>query len=265
MIITDEFVVINFPKTGSTFVRNTLKRVHQSQSILNKLLIASRLQRKPYFENLWLPNIRTNNSRRNKLDEHGVCSQIPSNHLSKQIVSVKRNLFEHYISSYEYGDWKKAPWVEEEILNNKFANYPNLSFEQYVNLIHEFNPMEYHPRIGRKLNIGPASCQFLLFYFKRPFDIIIDIDQDYLEFKKYKDDMYPVHFLDQANLNEELYNFLIKYKYPKNRVSFILEEGKHNTSTPTNKSMDDYFTDSLMQKVKDKEALLFSIFNDYYV
>jgi len=265
MIITDEFVVINFPKTGSTFVRNTLKRVHQRQSLLGKLLFASRLKRKPYYENLWLPNIRTNSARRNKLDEHGVCSQIPTRHLDKKIVSVKRNLFEHYISSYEYGDWKKAPWVEEEILNKKFTNYPNLSFEEYVDLIHEHNPMEYHPRIGRKLSIGPASCQFILFYFKRPFDIINNMNQEYLELKKYEDDMYPVHFLDQANLNDELYNFLIKFKYQKRKVNFILEEGKHNTSTPVNKSIDDYFTESLLRKVKEKEAFLFSIFNDYYV
>lgn len=29
MIITDQFVVLNMPKTGSTFVRDVLRRVHE--------------------------------------------------------------------------------------------------------------------------------------------------------------------------------------------------------------------------------------------
>ena len=97
MIITDQFVMLNFPKTGSTFVRNVLKQIHEELtfSSSDRLLMGLGLKKKPYYENLWLPRIR-NTYREQVQDEHGIYSQIPERHRGKTIVSVKRDLFERY-------------------------------------------------------------------------------------------------------------------------------------------------------------------------
>ena len=39
MLITDQFVLINFPKTGTRFLRSTLKKIHaQRGNALNRLI-----------------------------------------------------------------------------------------------------------------------------------------------------------------------------------------------------------------------------------
>ena len=60
MIITDKFVMINFPKTGSAFARKMLQIVHHGNnySYLYKFLFKLNILKRPYFEILEVPNIR---------------------------------------------------------------------------------------------------------------------------------------------------------------------------------------------------------------
>lgn len=265
MIITDKFVMINFPKTGSTFVRNVLKKLHTDFSLTDRILFKYGLKNKPYFENLWLPNIRDTKYRKSDNDEHGIYCQIPEEHKNKIIVSVKRNLFERYISVYEYGFWKKSPPMNPEILRKHNNNFPNLSFEEFVRLWTRNNPLEKHSRINRKLPIGPASSQFILFYFKNPFDILNKIDVNYINSDDYMQDMAEVIFLNQKELNSELVTFLSKIGYDSNKINFINNENQVNVSRPKNKTIDDYYSNELIEYVKEKEKFLFRIFKDYCV
>lgn len=265
MIITDKFVMINFPKTGSTFVRNVLKNIHTNHSFFNKLLFFIGIKKKTSFLNLWLPNLRDNKFRNSPNDEHGIYMQIPNMHQGKKIVSVKRNLFERYISVYEYGYWKKSPPIDPEILKKENKNFPNISFNEFVRLWTTCNPLEYHHEINRKLPIGPATSQFILFYFKEPFKVLKNIDEEYLNSDAYKSDIADIHFLDQNNLNSELYEFLLCHGYSENEIAFIKSEKPVNISTPKNRTIDDYYSNDLKDFVKEKEFFLFKIFNDYVV
>ena len=74
-------------------------------------------------------------------------------------------------------------------------------------------------------------------------------------------DMADIQFIDQANLNQELFEFLTSQGYKEQRIEFILEEQKINSSTPHGKTKNDYFTDELYSLVKQKEKLLFKILN----
>ncbi len=263
MLITKKFVIINFPKTGSTFVRETLKKIHSD--IDNNDRFFSFIKKKNNLLNLWLPNIRADKLRYGVEDEHGLCCQIPKEHSYKKIVSVKRDLFERYISVFEYGDWKVSPWLDEKVILNKFKNYPNLSFKEFIQLMLEFNPWELHPKVNRKLPIGAASSQFIAFYFKKPFEILSKIDENYLSSSSFKSDMFDVHFLNQSNLNDDLYNFLLSNGYKKNDLKDVKTAKKINNSTPEDKSISDYFDESLKNRVKEKEKLLFKIFDKYEV
>ena len=73
--------------------------------------------------------------------------------------------------------------------------------------------------------------------------------------------MADVRFLDQANLNRDLYDFLVEMGYPEKSVKFILSEGRINNSTPREKTRDDYFDRALYEKINEKEKLLFRILN----
>lgn len=264
MIITDSFVMINFPKTGSAFARKMLQQVHHGSnaSILEKACYRLRIKKRPFFLVHEEPNIREVTHRRGHLDEHGIYIQIPKAHIHKKVISIKRNIYDRYISLYEFRNWEKSPWLDVEMLKNKFSNYPNISFKDFMHIILDHNPIELLPEVNKSLTIGPATAQFILFFFKEPFKTLKEIDDDYVKSDAYKKDISPVIFLDQANLNEELYKFLREEGYPKRKVKFILEAKKINNSTPKHKTRNDYFTPELYDLVNEKEKLLFKMLED---
>ncbi|NND51913.1 MAG: hypothetical protein HKN54_05875 [Flavobacteriaceae bacterium] len=261
MIVTDKFVMINFPKTGSAFARKMLQIVHHGSnySYLDKLLFKLNIVKRPYFEIFEVPNIRDMSHRRNFMDEHGIFIQIPDEHRKKLVLSIKRNIYDRYISIYEFEDWKRDPWLDIDVLKNKFSNYPDLSFEQFMSLILNNNPMELLPEVNRKLPVGPITSQFILFYFREPFKILNSIDEHYIASEDFKKDLADIRFIDQANLNNELFQFLKDLGYKERRIKFILDGQPINKSTPAGKTRDDYFTEELYKEVQSKEKLLFKI------
>lgn len=265
MIITDSFVMINYPKTGSAFARKMLQQVHhgKNETILEKVSYRLGIKKRPLFLVHEEPNIREVTKRTGILDEHGVYIQIPKEHAHKKAISIKRNIYERYISLYEFRDWERAPWVDKEELLKKYPNYPDITFEEFMELLFNNNPFQQLPEVNNKLMVGPATAQFILFFFKEPFKILNKIDSSYISSGQYKNDMANVHFLDQKDLNVELYNFLRSQGYPKRRIDFIIEAKKINNSTPKGKTVRDYFTGDLLNLVNEKDNLLFNIFNEY--
>ncbi|MFB6305498.1 MAG: hypothetical protein ABEH43_00640, partial [Flavobacteriales bacterium] len=84
MIVTDKFVMLNFPKTGSTFVRKVLKAIAKEDRTKGRYSLGLRKPTFKEFEILKHPNIRVNNHRYGILDEHGVYDQIPEEHKEKE-------------------------------------------------------------------------------------------------------------------------------------------------------------------------------------
>ena len=124
MIITKDYVLLNFPKTGSTFVRETLKELYYRRGgLVNKLALATGLDKwqpmqkaltaesrletflvkrnikaNNHFEELWLPiaydaqYISGVTEKRKYI--HGIFSQIPIEHRQKPILGIIRNPYD---------------------------------------------------------------------------------------------------------------------------------------------------------------------------
>jgi len=82
MIITDDFVMLNFPKTGSSFAREALKRLYANRNIIE----------------LMLPKI-TEKRYRDRVDQHGTFRQIPLAHKNKPVLSITRNPLSRFQST----------------------------------------------------------------------------------------------------------------------------------------------------------------------
>ena len=264
MIITDDFVMINFPKTGSTFARKMIQDIHcyNKYNFIEKFFYKIKFVKKPFFQILETPNIRNSSNKYKFMDEHGIYKQVPEIHKHKRLMTIKRDVFSRYISMYEFKDWQRAPWLNEKELKVKFDNYPDISFHDFVTLIIENNQIERLPDINKKLLIGPTTAQFILFYFKEPFKILNTIDEAYIQSDNYKNDMINITFLDQGKLNQELYDFLLSVGYKKNKIKFILEAQKINNSTPKGKTINDYFTKDLYDYISYHERFLLKIMED---
>ncbi|WP_299334741.1 sulfotransferase domain-containing protein [uncultured Psychroserpens sp.] len=264
MIITDSFVMLNYPKTGSEFARKMIVQAYKSRhySLLERVMFRSKLKKKPYLIIKEFPNIRDTSAKRGFLDEHGIYKQIPNEHRGKQIISIRRDIYDRYISLYEFRDWVKSPWLPKKDLDERFDNYEQITFSEFLHLLYEDNPREQLPEVNRKLPIGPATSQFILFFFKEPFKILRNIDDAYMNSDQYKEDMAPIKFLKQSHLNEDIFKFLKSNGFKEKDIEPILNAPKINNSTPIGKSRDDYFTPDLYDLVNNKERFLFKILND---
>ena len=104
MIITDSFVFLNYPKTGSTFVREALSELYKKKQ--KKRWPWSRNKR--YFEMYEAPDVREMSQQRyGNPNPHGTYWQIPERAQHLPVYSVFRDPFRRVPSLYHYADWKK--------------------------------------------------------------------------------------------------------------------------------------------------------------
>ena len=104
------------------------------------------------------------------MDEHGIYIPNPKKSTEKSLSLALNEIFMTVTFQFMNSKiWKRDPWLVEEVLKEQFVNYPDLSFEQFMTLILNNNPMELLPEVNKKLTVGPMTAQFILFYFKKPF------------------------------------------------------------------------------------------------
>jgi hypothetical protein len=272
VIITDDFVMINFPKTGSTFARSILKEVHKRQkhgnnrSFIHSILQVLGVTRGSQLIELMLPNIDKQNDLGRK-DQHGTLRQIPVKHRYKTVVSITRNPFDRYISMYLYGWWKDHPMSGIENVEKVFPTFPNLSFEEYYEMLHRFGKQNRLNGISPSIELGFHTIQFIQFYFRKPASVFQRINEDYISQKKYLKDMGEVTFLHQERLNNELFNFLREMGYPKEDIDFILKKDRINVTASGIDSNEvchkRFYTDSLLKRIFNEDRLLFDLFPEY--
>lgn len=261
MIITNDFVFINYPKTGSTFVRKVFNDIFEVDafSLLKKNWVSNQ-----HFESRESDNIRDFPlaERWLKPTPHGLRCQIPEEHKDKKVVSVIRNPFERLVSLYEYGDWKKNFWLDESEIQKKYKNYPEISFAEFLEIRRDYPYFNYHPYN----NTFPNHTTFFLnfFFFFNEKDPIAALnnwtDNSLMDFKK---GLKGVTFLKNENLNEELYLLLKEHNYPERYISNIINAKKVNISKKADKSYLDYYDDQTLAMVKQEAKLVLDIFPDY--
>jgi hypothetical protein len=261
MLITDKFVMLNFPKTGSAFARDTLKKVHQPSGITAALMRLG-LAQPTLQEHLTKPFFFTKEhsaSIDRDRSEHGVYMQIPSEHRGKTLMTVVRDPMKRIISLYEFRSWAKYPIPDRTTVTNWFPHFPELDFNEYFDmLMHRSLP--YVQPEGLSVAIGPLTTQFIRFYARDPMKTILSL-RDGTDLRKEYDLHFPkIQFLHTEDLNRELHQFLVTCGYPSNKIDFILDKQKMNTTVRTRP---EYFSSAHISDLVNLERFFYQLFPEY--
>lgn len=257
MLITDRFVMLNFPKTGSSFARSVLKELHKPKG-LRKLATRITGGTNGLEERLMVP-YRFRPARFNYPSQHGVYVQIPEKHRGKVIMSITRDPLERIVSAYEFRHWAKFQEKHLDSLRKEFPRFPDLTFEEYLDMLYRIDgPASLPADITH--DIGPFTTQFIRFFATDPVRTIHDL-RDGMDLAAERDKHFaPVRFLHQENLGHELTEFLMEMGYAPERLRFILDKPKVNT---TQRTRSDYLTPKVVEHVLRAERFLYQLFPEY--
>lgn len=265
MFITEDLLMLNFPKTGSTFAREVLRRVYSKRDTLMEKTLVKLGLRKPSVIDLLLPQIDVGIGT-GLINQHGTVRQIPPIYQDRPIVTITRNPLSRYVSTYLFRSWVDFPPADVKTLKKTYPNYPDLSFSEYYEMMHTYEVEKRLNGIKPKIELGVFTIQFIRFYFKDPEAILKKIDLDYIENKEYINELSKIHFIKQENLNSELKEFLQSVGMTKDELSFMDSMDKINVSKQKEdkSSFNEYYLGTdVEQKILDRDRLLFSIFPDY--
>lgn len=264
MVLTNDFVFIHFPKNAGSFVTECLQKIYDGRS--------EKTAEKKWTDYITYFTHRENTQYANKYiseslgyngekikSQHQGCDEIPSPHRSKPILSTIRNPFDRYVSQYKFGWWKKHPVLPTEKRNKFFPNFPDLDFDQYLDLLLNYRLKNTIQKNNINANMGIYSLQYIQLFCINYIDVLSSINST----NEIKDNqIYTATFLHQENLREELYNYLQKHGWPKPKISFIRDIAKVNTSRD-DFSYRQYYSQEQVDLIKEKEALIFRLFPEY--
>jgi hypothetical protein len=265
MLITKHFVLLNFPKTGSSFARKVLKVVYRRRrneknlffKIFNKLKINTSPFKELFFTHYYYDKIGET-----IIDQHGTYSQIPGEYRDKPVVSIIRNPYERLLSIYEFKFWQQNPQLGKDIVNKHFPNFPDLSIDEYI---------DYLKLVNKKVNlkgkdnlvIGAFTVQFIQFFFKNPENVLLNINEEYLKSDTlFKNDLADIKFLRQENLKEDLICILKDFGFTEDEITFIREHKKVNITKKTVNHRNELYTNKLIKYFEEEEFFLIKILNE---
>lgn len=186
------------------------------------------------------------------------------------MLSIIRGPLDYYVSFYHYGWWATHPedsFTDVEAVKRAYPHFPDLSFEEFVTLIdahaRDFSDLGDRPLDGRP---GYYTTQILLSYFRDPKAAYARLDERYLEAGDWARDMFDVHFLRTANLNEDLARFLKKRGASKAFLSALRARapvlpGMERERRP-DRNLEDYYTPDLREFILLKERLSLAILRE---
>ncbi len=261
MVVTDSFVLINYPKTGSTFARAVLREIYALQladrSLLRKITDGVHVTSKPFFEELMLPNIKVKHVKRPR-DQHGCFCQIPDKYRDKKITTIIRNPYSRFMSAYTYKWWQKYPPLQAELLEKNFPNFPDLSLDEYVDLM---QMAMIHGRLeGKNIEgVGDQTVQFIQMFFKQPESVLSSLSQAYINSEKPFDDIADIHFIQQENLNNQLAELLTEHGYAKKYSDYARSKERVNV-TESSQDRAKMWTPKALNYIEKNEKLIFRIY-----
>ena len=249
MIITEDFVLLNFPKTGTSFTRKIIKKVYKDKC--EEVLF-------PYFYN---------NRPTGDMHPHASYSRIPTEHRRKTILSIVRNPFDRYVSQFFYKQWLKEPPASKEILKDIYPNFPKMEFIDFLDMVDRFQKKNIFARHNMTCNtdtdIGLHTIQFAVFHSINPQDALEELIQGksnpLLKIPKIK-------FLRQEFLRDDLMDFLVGLHCDKEQsIKKIIssEEDENVSRLPQERDWRQYWTADLLNIYSQKEQLLLNVFPEY--
>lgn len=237
MIITDHFVYIHYPKTGGTFVTETLMHLYGTSAM--------------------------------DVCKHGSCREVPVEHGHKPLISTLRHPLSRLVSHYEFRYWQRYTrddfgiWDASDI-KVLYPSFPDLTFREYVELWndHWIPAKTTHLAAQVSGRLGVETFDFARFFTRDPDAVMVSIAEDpdaYVQRDRLKEDMFPVRFLDMNNLNNELHSFLAELGWSSTALRFILDAPRLCPREPERKTTwewQEYYDDSLLDTVTRRELAL---------
>lgn len=266
VLITDDFVLLNFPKTGSSFTREAIKRVYEQSDSRVMMTLEKFGIVKPRVMELMFPKIDEIHHA-GIHDQHGTWRQIPPQFLDRQVISITREPISRYHSAYRFGWWKHSPPGDPDEIRKQYPNFPDLSFTQYFEMASGFAVRDRLKGITPKIQLGLHSIQFIQFYFRDPDKTLRIIDDEYIDQKKYLEDMADVHFMEQTNLRHALKSYLLGIGRTAAELNFLDVMKELNTTAQSSKAEccnEPALDKDLIENVLSRDRLIYKMFPHYH-
>ncbi len=265
MLITDSFVMLNFPKSGSTFARAVIQEIHQRRFARlpwkTRALHWLGIQRQALPLSLMLPNVRLSGAMRERT-QHGTYTQIPEQFRHREMVTIARNPYSRLLSGYEFRWWAKHPALSKQMLAAHFPNFPDLTLAEYEHLN---TLVMIHRRLDGRMpqaDVGPLTVQFIQMYFKSPQTVLANLTDEYLDSDRVFDDIAPVTFLRQENLSEELAIYLLEHGYSAEEAEYVRQRQRVNV-TKSSRDRASLWNEHLIEELEHKERMVFRMLEAY--
>jgi hypothetical protein len=291
MLFAPQFTYVHEPKTGGTFVRHVLGRLHGEltevpASRLRSPALRLGLAAASYYPELVRTKVAGRHSTAGKYgrlyswNDHGTCSEIPAGRRSRTILATLRDPLETYVSLFRFGWWQRPEYIPVyrryiPDFDTRYATFPDVSFREYLELLHSGCVLPASREIDDATAVGYLTQRFVRFYFRLrrhrsgydPAPVLRKIAAD-VDSTELRDDMFDVRFLHMSRLNVELRDFLVDVGYEAADVAFVddldrvVPKGATAVFTKDSKSaeLDDYYTPELARTVRSRERFFFRFF-----
>lgn len=263
MILTDRFVVLHFPKTGSTFVRKAVRELCRPRTRLQAL--QDRMPwRVPRWQEAICPIDRTLTAvQSGRSNQHGRFGQIPPYHRHLPVASIRRHPLDYAVSTYEYAGWKDRPPADPAEIRARFPGWPDLSFGDYLDFDQEFEVRDVLKGLPLRADVGALTLHFLRFFHPDPDPLLASLTDEAIDDGSVAAGLPPVRFLRTEHLAADLRGFLHEVGYRPGETAFIQDRERENASpSRKGKRWQDYFTPETETRLRHRERLLFRLFPD---
>jgi len=265
VLLTERFVLLNYPRTGSTFARSALRALYRRREgpwghALVRLGLAQASCRE-----LLLPIERTATARREgRRSQHGALSQIPPSERGKLVVSIARHPLDQVVSAYEHGFWRAHPPGDEQVIRRRFPRFPELSFSQYLELTSEFDRTNVLQGVPLQADVGPCTLHFVRFFAVDPDAALARLSAESISSGEFLARLPPVRFLHTEHLAEELAAFLGELGFEAAETAFLRSLPRVNVAARRRgRPWSEYFTPEQERDFRWRERLLFQRFPEY--
>lgn len=244
MLIARDFVMVNIPKTGSTFARDAIRSLYERTNRAAEELIELRLP------GIWSVGYAA--------DQHGMFSQLPEHLRRDRVVTIARNPYRQFISAFLYRNWARRPYLDARTLRENFPSFPDLSLDDYVEL--------QRLSVARKLD-GRGACEpssycinFLQSLARDPRRILQRLAEGDFEGKEYLDDLPRIRLLRNERLNRDLADFLSEFGFSESELAPIRAASRSNVTRDAPPDL--VWTEKAIRYVANGDRLIFRIFAD---
>ena len=179
---------------------------------------------------------------------------------------MKRDPLAYYVSFYLHGEYSAGMWQWRK--KYKDTCEPGTVPPDFPTFLKFCNEVLLHERClewtGERMcaSIGALTFIYIWFFFKDPVKVLVKTDaelDEYFQSGRYRQEIYPVHFLRTEHLGQDLHDFLLQKGFSQDELAFILKQKTANV-TRKDKSVPEYYSQELIEYVERKDRIYYCYF-----